>query len=380
MFFEPSVVSASSVDWSYTTDKSLVTVTSSSTLSKTYPYMTNVQVERNTDDYDYQSGGTSIYKRTVFYRLSSSSFGNKTIRGGISLHFGQGYTISGYPYSNSVNITSITLYSDHPSVTFTPTTVMGDSDSSDIYGELRLNDYYTSYFQMAIAVTYEYTTHFPFSDELGIADNYIEFSKSVAEVTNLALYSAAGQVASADTDVIIGNQQSIAESQAQQSESQHQEEMEQQESIAESQAQQSAEQHEETKGLLGNIVLGILNLPSKILNVLVSVFVPDAEYFTSLFDEMNSFFSERFGLLYYPFEVVIDFANLFVSPDSSGGSVPFPEISWNGTTIISAQDVQIVQDDSFLVLQERLYFVGNVIMSGALINLAYKKINEVMKS
>lgn len=376
VFFYAARVEA--VAWNSTTDASLCSVTPYTTMNTSYSYSYNPNYVYDYPDNpnyaqrDYFDGGSNVYKHTVYYVVDCNTFGfDTTSSGAMILDFIDSLTIdSGYSSGGIVsNISDITLYAPTDGFNLIILSASGDTGGTNsLRCTLYSNHVYCpDAFRVTIAVTYEYVVGIPLGQT---SPSTISCSfKSTGVCSFMAMNYTAGVVASDDASLIIQSQQNISNSQI----------LEQQ-AIAESQAQQSQEQHEETKGFLSNIIDGILDLPGKILDVLVSVFVPDAEYFSSLFDEMNSFFSERFGLLYYPFEVVINFANLFLSPDASDGSVPFPEISWNGTTIISAQDVSIIQDDSFLVLQERLYFVGNVIMAGALINLAHKKINEVMKS
>lgn len=369
MFFYAGVVEAA--EWTYTDDPDVLSIEFHQSFNDLYPY--SVVVDRNyisSSDYVYSSGGVAVYEHTAYYAISSELLNGTTTEGAVYFTVYDSPTFSADAdeiISSTVEIKDIRLLSYDPDVQLVIADFTRNYCASSLYLNLAIEQGHFTKFQFVIAVTYEYYVSYAM-DSLMPMKNYVTPSNACS--INYVWFSyTEDEVLSNDTEAVIGNQESIAESQ-----------MQQQESIAESQAQQSQEQHEETKGFLSNIVDGILDLPGKILDVLVSVFVPDAEYFSSLFDEMNTFFSERFGLLYYPFEIIIDFASLFTSPDSSGGSVPFPEISWEGTTIISAQDVEIIQDDSFLVLQERLYFVGNVIMAGALINLAHKKINEVMRA
>lgn len=51
------------------------------------------------------------------------------------------------------------------------------------------------------------------------------------------------------------------------------------------------------------------------LNALKSVFIPDDGYFKSYFDDLNSFFSDKFGFLYYPFELILNVFDRFNSID-----------------------------------------------------------------
>lgn len=59
-------------------------------------------------------------------------------------------------------------------------------------------------------------------------------------------------------------------------------------------------------GFLGGIMKGIKNL-----------FVPDAAYFSNYFSELNTFFSDRLGILYFPIEFLLDFLNRVLTIDFS---------------------------------------------------------------
>lgn len=133
-------------------------------------------------------------------------------------------------------------------------------------------------------------------------------------------------------------------------------------------------------GFFQNIVNALLSLGSFIVDGIKGLFLPSDGFFSSVFDDMQVFFSDRFGFLWYPFDKVLDFCNLFVSGGTSDGNIPFPEVSWEGHTIISAQDVPLLSDARFKAIQDKLYLVGNIAMVGALLALLHRKINEVMKT
>lgn len=46
-----------------------------------------------------------------------------------------------------------------------------------------------------------------------------------------------------------------------------------------------------------------------ILDGLKSLFVPSDDFFTNWFDDLNSWLGDRFGILYFPVEIVLDFLN-----------------------------------------------------------------------
>lgn len=118
-----------------------------------------------------------------------------------------------------------------------------------------------------------------------------------------------------------------------------------------------------------------------IIEGLKSLFIPSDEFFKSWFDDMYNFFHGRFGFLMLPIDILIKFIKMFQSAGSSFSGIPFPEFKWiDGTVIIPAQSVQF----EFLStswgkdIQTKLYFVGNVIMIGALLALMHRKLEEVL--
>ena len=120
-----------------------------------------------------------------------------------------------------------------------------------------------------------------------------------------------------------------------------------------------------------------------IIEGLKSLFIPSDEYFKSWFDGMYSFFHDRLGFLMLPIDILIKFVNMFQSAGGGFSGVPFPEFKWiDGTVIIPSQTVQF----DFLTtewgkdIQTKLYFVGDVIMIGALLALMHRKMEEVLRS
>lgn len=62
-----------------------------------------------------------------------------------------------------------------------------------------------------------------------------------------------------------------------------------------------------------NIFQQIIELPGKLIGLLLdalkSLFIPGDDFFTMWLDDLNKYFGDAFGILYYPFEILIDFLN-----------------------------------------------------------------------
>ena len=120
-----------------------------------------------------------------------------------------------------------------------------------------------------------------------------------------------------------------------------------------------------------------------IINGLKSLFIPSDDYFKAWFDDMYAFFNDRFGFLMFPVDLLVKMVNLYLGADSSFSGVPFPEFKWiDGTVIIPAQSVQFtfLETDWGKDIQTKLYFVGNIIMIGALLSLLHRKFEEVLRN
>ena len=120
-----------------------------------------------------------------------------------------------------------------------------------------------------------------------------------------------------------------------------------------------------------------------IIEGLKSLFIPSDEYFKSWFDGMYQFFNDRLGFLMLPFDLLVRMVDIYTSAGSSSAGIPFPEFKWvDGTVIIPAQTVQFdfLNTDWGKGIQNKLYFVGNLIMIGALLSLMHRKFEEVLRN
>ena len=151
----------------------------------------------------------------------------------------------------------------------------------------------------------------------------------------------------------------------------------------EKQTEQLQQQTDTQKGIWESIKEFFAGFFDGIINALISVFVPEDDYFSDYFNRLNTFFSERLGLLYEPIDILVRIVNAVLTADSSTASIPIPEISWDGQTILSAQNFtfdDLLSNPSFKALQDKLHFVTSVIMVGALLALVHKKSQEVMRN
>lgn len=117
-----------------------------------------------------------------------------------------------------------------------------------------------------------------------------------------------------------------------------------------------------------------------IINALKSLFIPDDDFFSDFFTRLNDFFSEKLGALYTPIDLFIRLLQAIQNASAGNAGIPFPGLKWQDTYLIEPQTVnlQTIADD-FDGLQDKIYFVTDIIMVGAVIWLLQTKLREVLK-
>lgn len=116
-----------------------------------------------------------------------------------------------------------------------------------------------------------------------------------------------------------------------------------------------------------------------IINALKSVFIPEDGYFQDFFTRLNDFFSEKLGMLYAPIGFFVNIMTAIGNADSVDPGIPFPGIKWNDTYLIEPQTISLsAYAKEFPELQEKLYFVTDLIMIGAVLYLVQNKLREVL--
>lgn len=137
------------------------------------------------------------------------------------------------------------------------------------------------------------------------------------------------------------------------------------------------EQNETSKGILGKIT----DFFGSFFENLKGLFVPEDGYFSDFFTRLNDFFSEKLGMLYAPIDMFITFLNTIKDASSTESGITFPELAWDGTVVIPETKFNfnsITKD--FPDLQEKIYFVTDVIMVGAVLWLLQSKLKEVLEN
>lgn len=120
-----------------------------------------------------------------------------------------------------------------------------------------------------------------------------------------------------------------------------------------------------------------------IIDGLKSLFIPENEYFSNYFDELNNWFSDRLGFLYYPLDVLFDLLNRFLSLSSENLVINIPEIKepTTDTVLIKNQtfDFNTLLENEVLKNLHNIYLIiVDAIICFGVVNLLYKKYEEVI--
>ena len=132
-----------------------------------------------------------------------------------------------------------------------------------------------------------------------------------------------------------------------------------------------------SKGILGQITSFFGSFFENIINAVKSLFIPEDGYFADFFQRLNDFFSDKLGMLYAPIDLFVEILTAILNASPGTAGVPFPGIKWDDTWLIEPQTIGLPVDE-FPELQEKLYFVTDVIMIGAVLMLVQNKYREVM--
>ena len=160
----------------------------------------------------------------------------------------------------------------------------------------------------------------------------------------------------------------------QQTEQQHQDAQDQ---LSESQKQTAIqeEQKETTKGIFGKISDFFAGFFDGITKSLLGLFVPDDDYFSDFFARLNTFFEEKLGMLYTPIGLFVDLLSALGDASGEFAGIQFPGIKWEDTYLI---EPQLVNFTVIPGLQEKIYFITDVIMVGGILWLLQIKMKEVL--
>lgn len=134
-------------------------------------------------------------------------------------------------------------------------------------------------------------------------------------------------------------------------------------------AQETQEQEKKFfDGFFGNLV-----------ESLVGVFVPEDGYFSDYFNRLNDFFSDKFGFLYSPIDIMVQFFGLFINIGDAP-ELTFPGFSIMGYTVWEPVTVNWEELVSAFGLFDYIRVGGDAIIVISFLNFVSKKYEEVVGS
>ncbi len=99
-----------------------------------------------------------------------------------------------------------------------------------------------------------------------------------------------------------------------------------------------------SKGILSKITDFFGSFFQNLINSVISLFVPSADEMSGLFDQLNQFFSDRFGFLYAPFDYMIQLLGVFTSSSGATG-LTLPGFSIMGYEVWPDLTYDLASDD-----------------------------------
>lgn len=130
----------------------------------------------------------------------------------------------------------------------------------------------------------------------------------------------------------------------------------------------------------------VYKLIELLINALKFLFVPSDTFFNTWLDDLNQYFSDTFGILYYPFDLLIDFLNRIsgiANSNSAVISVPAFVLSFMGhsVTIFNSMSFDlnsILVNDTFKNIHDVYLVFTDVILWLGLVYLAANCLNNVI--
>lgn len=144
--------------------------------------------------------------------------------------------------------------------------------------------------------------------------------------------------------------------------------------------QQENQLQQEQNNTTNSIFSSISDFFGSFFDNLIGIFVPEEGYFEEFFERLNTFFSDKLGMLYAPIDIFIEVLTAISEGGGSAG-ITFPQVKWREYVLIEEQTINLQSiADELGELQEYIYLGTDVIMVGSVINLLQNKLREVLKS
>lgn len=131
------------------------------------------------------------------------------------------------------------------------------------------------------------------------------------------------------------------------------------------------------------IVNGLVSLGEFIIEGIKSLFIPEDDFFSNYFSELYDFFTEKFGILMYPLDLLIKIVRRFLSLESGRQLITVPDISIGDFGILIHGFSFYLDEYWHQEPYSYIYGIYKIFVNSLcviyLVNLAKKKYDEVIK-
>lgn len=149
--------------------------------------------------------------------------------------------------------------------------------------------------------------------------------------------------------------------------------------IAQDQLEVEQEQAETTKSIFEKITDFFGSFFENLINAVIGLFVPGEEEMAELFNQLNDFFADKFGFLYYPFELLTKVFNVLMT-DSTTTAMTFPGITVLGYELCPAMEIDIAQNELVGDIFGHIRMITGGTMCFAFVNYLRTKFDKTVKS
>lgn len=142
---------------------------------------------------------------------------------------------------------------------------------------------------------------------------------------------------------------------------------------------------EQLVGGVSGILQNIIDLPKKIIDGIAGIFIPSDGFFSDYFNELNSWFSDRLGILYFPFDFIVSFFSRIYTSDFGAPTIEIPAMKiplfeeygniYDGTTFNFMEFVN--QNETFKYIYNLYLIAVDGIVIFGLVRLLMRKYEEV---
>lgn len=113
---------------------------------------------------------------------------------------------------------------------------------------------------------------------------------------------------------------------------------------------------------------------------LLHIFVPEDGYFSTWFDKVNTLLSEKLGMLYAPFDLVISTLQAIYSSSTTESGIPFPGIKWEDTWLVEPFTFTFSSLGSdFDDLRDKVYFATDTVLVLTFLMLLQSKVKLILE-